>query len=105
MLYEVITFQVLRPFVLGTLQLAAPQDHQLAQRSRGAAFVADRVRELGPGGHQCRVVAELAVEVDRPAPELFEAFRKLGLELGKRHALHGRIREAYEDRLIARTHA
>src|SRR5688572_11860394 len=82
--------QVLRPFVLGTHQLRAAQDDELAQRARRARVVAESLRELAPGGDEARMVGEAAVKVGRRAPQLFEAPLHCGLEVRERCSWHGR---------------
>src|SRR4051794_37870031 len=81
--------QMLRPLVLRAHQLRTAQDDELAQRTRGARVMAQRLGELRPGGNELWVVAERLVEIRRLAPELDQAFAQGGLELGEGNAWHG----------------
>src|SRR5688572_30503427 len=51
--------------------------------------MAQRLRELGPGGDQARMIGERLVQVGRGAPQLLEPKLQLRLELGEGHAWHG----------------
>src|SRR5207244_8909608 len=88
---------MLMPFIGGSFELSAAQDHELAQRARGRAVAPQRVGKFDPCRQQLGVVSQYSVQIEELAVQLPYALlvlfvdfleRKTRLPFGSRFHSH-----------------